>query len=60
MKALIFLLTANVVFAANMAPADAQRLNVLFITSDDLGLQLSCYGETRIATPNPEAVGCMS
>ena len=28
------------------------RLNVLFITTDDLGLQLSCYGETLIHTPN--------
>ncbi|MFC1637170.1 sulfatase-like hydrolase/transferase, partial [Planctomycetota bacterium] len=27
-------------------------LNVLFITADDLGLQLSCYGETLIQTPN--------
>lgn len=27
-------------------------LNVLFITADDLGLQLSCYGETLIETPH--------
>ena len=29
-----------------------KRLNVLFITTDDLGLELSCYGETLIQTPN--------
>ncbi|KPK69465.1 MAG: hypothetical protein AMJ84_09545 [Acidithiobacillales bacterium SM23_46] len=29
-----------------------KRLNVLFITADDLGLQLSCYGETLIQTPH--------
>jgi N-sulfoglucosamine sulfohydrolase len=28
------------------------RLNVLFVTADDLGLELSCYGETLIETPN--------
>ena len=30
----------------------AERLNVLFITADDLGLQLSCYGNTVISTPH--------
>jgi len=29
-----------------------KRPNILFITADDLGLQLSCYGETLIQTPN--------
>ena len=33
------------------AGAPAQR-NVLLITADDLGLQLSCYGESLIQTPN--------
>lgn len=31
---------------------DRKRLNVLFITADDLGLQLGCYGESLIETPN--------
>ena len=30
----------------------AQRPNVLFITADDLGLNLGCYGERRFSTPN--------
>lgn len=30
----------------------AESLNVLFITTDDLGLQLSAYGDTVIETPN--------
>ncbi|MDE0100856.1 MAG: sulfatase [Bryobacterales bacterium] len=30
----------------------AGPLNILLITSDDLGLQLGCYGETRIETPH--------
>ena len=30
--------------------------NVLFITSDDLGLQLSCYGDTVIETPQIDAL----
>ena len=29
-----------------------KRTNVLFITADDLGPLLSCYGEKRISTPN--------
>lgn len=32
--------------------AQRQRTNILFITADDLGLYLGCYGEKRIATPN--------
>lgn len=40
--------------AMNRACADRQpeRLNILLITADDLGLQLSCYGDTVITTPN--------
>lgn len=30
----------------------ADRPNVLLITADDLGLQLSCYGDTTIETPH--------
>ncbi|MBN2450970.1 MAG: sulfatase [Lentisphaeria bacterium] len=33
------------------APAGAGRPNIVLITADDLGHQLSCYGEGRIATP---------
>ena len=36
--------------------AQGQRPNVLFITSDDLGLQLSCYGDEVIETPNLDAL----
>ncbi len=50
-------LLAAVALAALCPPATADelaadRMNVLFITADDLGLQLSCYGDTVIATPN--------
>lgn len=31
-------------------------LNVLFITTDDLGLQLSCYGDKVIKTPHLDAL----
>ena len=37
-------------------PARAARLNVLLVTADDLGLQLSAYGEERIATPHLDAL----
>ena len=36
--------------------AQGQRPNVLFITSDDLGLQLSCYGDEVIETPHLDAL----
>lgn len=32
------------------------RPNILFITSDDLGLQLACYGDTVIETPHLDAL----
>lgn len=34
------------------AQSAAPRLNILFITADDLGLNLGCYGERRFATPH--------
>ena len=33
-----------------------EALNVLLVTSDDLGLQLSCYGNKVIKTPNLDAL----
>ncbi|MBL8238963.1 MAG: sulfatase [Bryobacterales bacterium] len=35
-----------------LAAQRQRRTNVLFITADDLGLYLGCYGEKRIATPH--------
>lgn len=32
------------------------RTNILLITADDLGLQLSCYGDPYIETPNLDAL----
>ena len=40
------------VFAAAGAAEPPRRLNVLMIVADDLGLQLGCYGERTIQTPN--------
>jgi len=33
-----------------------QRPNVLLIIADDLGLQLSCYGDKHMSTPNIDAL----
>jgi N-sulfoglucosamine sulfohydrolase len=38
--------------AATVQADDEQRLNVLLITADDAGLQLSCYGDKTIQTPH--------
>jgi N-sulfoglucosamine sulfohydrolase len=38
--------------AAAGVRAAARRTNILLITADDQGLQMGCYGEKRIATPN--------
>lgn len=39
--------------ASALAPrAAADPLNILLITSDDMGLQLGCYGDTAVDTPN--------
>ena len=47
-------LTASLCLAAP-ALADPQP-NILLITADDLGCQLSCYGETRFSTPRLDAL----
>lgn len=37
---------------ATARAADASQRNVLLIVADDLGLQLGCYGERLVKTPN--------
>jgi len=41
---------------SSVSAAASNRPNVLLITADDLGDQLSCYGETRIRTPHLDAL----
>lgn len=53
MKA-IFTLIVSLALATS-AFAD-QRPNILLITADDLGCQLSCYGEKRFTTPQLDAL----
>ena len=33
----------------------SERLNILLVTADDLGMQLSCYGDPHIETPSLDA-----
>ena len=39
-----------------IAPSYAQRPNILLIVSDDHGLQLGCYGDKHVETPNLDAL----
>lgn len=59
------LLSVSVLLAAQLAVAAqtsfvedklAGKPNVLLIVADDLGLQLSCYGDKHIHTPNIDAL----
>lgn len=56
MKILTTIITAVLLIQSVVGADDQRRPNVLFITSDDLGLQLSCYGDTVIETPHLDAL----
>ena len=63
MKILTTIITAITLMLSTACTAELRRSdtsparpNVLFITSDDLGLQLSCYGDTVIETPQIDAL----
>ena len=43
---------AGLLGVCSQSSSQETPLNVLFITADDLGLQLSCYGEQAIRTPH--------
>lgn len=49
---LAIMATAAQVLGIESGSESSNRLNILLITADDLGVQLGCYGETLIETPN--------
>jgi N-sulfoglucosamine sulfohydrolase len=59
---MILLVRITLLTALMLAPlvalhaADASKPNILLITADDLGLQLSCYGDRHVETPNLDAL----
>lgn len=40
----------------NAPRANTSRQNILLITADDLGMQLGCYGDKTVPTPNIDAL----
>lgn len=53
---ILTIIVASVLLIQVALYAQERRPNVLFITSDDLGIQLSCYGDEVIETPNLDAL----
>lgn len=47
-----FFICALLLISSQLQAADTPRPNVLFIAVDDLRPQLSCYGKTKMHTPN--------
>ena len=54
---LCIVLIAQIITLRAMA---AERPNLLLITADDLGLQLSCYGDSTVKTPNLDRLAARS
>jgi N-sulfoglucosamine sulfohydrolase len=55
-KALLTLSLALLAAALPLRAAEPTKLNVLLITSDDLGVQVGCYGDKVARTPNIDAM----
>jgi arylsulfatase A-like enzyme len=51
MRLLLLVLAALIGIVASALAAASERPNILLITADDLGNQLSCYGDHRLQTP---------
>ena len=56
MRLLTTIITGILLIQSAAVAQEQRRPNVLFITSDDLGLQLGCYGDTVIETPQLDAL----
>ena len=56
MRKVLFLFLATLLLFDGATARSADRPNVLLITADDLGNQLSCYGDDRLKTPRLDAL----
>ncbi|HEY3322868.1 MAG TPA: sulfatase-like hydrolase/transferase [Planctomycetota bacterium] len=56
MKLSLTILTSCLLLCAQAFAVAAEKPNVLLIIADDLRLQLSCYGDKHIHTPNIDAL----
>ncbi len=53
---LLFFWATFITCAAGIARSQEARPNILWITSEDHGIELGCYGDSRATTPNIDAL----
>lgn len=56
MKSTLALTVFLITFAVASSVSAAEKLNVLFIASDDMRPQLGCYGDSSVKSPNIDAL----
>lgn len=54
----LILLSLVALTSCRVQAAEPDRMNVLFIASDDMRPELGCYGAKHVHSPKPRSIGC--